>query len=176
MWPDADAAAKRRAMLPSLAVSVPRTGGGGASAAAAAIPTMERRDRSSLGRLVMPGAPSAIYGQTGTGSDRSGGAEADHSSRETRQASGSSNRSNRADSALQQPVFGGGTSDAVAMNTATDVERTGHSTRLRVVKRTSNAQTALLALKRRRIDQAVKLVMSEPNVRTNLREQVVPRR
>ena len=177
MWPDVDAAAKRRAMLPSLAVSVPRAGGGGASAAAA-IPTMERRDRSSLGRLVMPGAASAAHRQHVTGSDTSGNAQTVQSSRETVQATDCSNRSNRSVAALQQPavIGGGAATSAVSVNTATGPKRTGHSARVSVVKRTSNTHEAQLTLKRRRIDQAVKLVMSEPVVRTKHREQGVPAR
>ena len=155
-------------MLPSVPITMPRSSSG-ATPASAAIPTMERRDRSSLGRLVMPGsAPAAASGQRAAGSDMSVGAEVRRSSADTVQASSRSNQTDAANAELAVRA-GGAASSKKSLMRATDNKRAVGLATVGVVKRTSMTQRARLALKRKRIDQAVKLVMSEPVVRTKNR-------
>ena len=116
------------------------------STAARAIPTMERRDRSSLGRLVMPDTAAAATGRltadTGVVTAAPGGTRDTEKSVHVRQPAAD-------------------TSAAASYAAASD-RSSKLGVRPTIVKRTSNSRKAQLALKRRRIDYNVKLILSEP--------------
>jgi len=137
-------------MLPSVAVMVP------GRRLPQPIPTMERRDRSSLGRLVMPAldtsgsaVASQSAAQTETGHSRanmhvSDDTQASAERREVRKSA------TRGSAAVLRPAASQRTSKVVL------------GVKPVVVKRISNSRKAQLALRRRRMDHNVKLVLSEP--------------
>ncbi len=137
-------------MLPSVAIAVP------GRRLPQPIPTMERRDRSSLGRLIMrapdtseSAADSRSAAQTQTGRSLVN-AHASDSNQASAERPGVCQSAANGSAAVLRPAASQRTSK-VALG-VTPV----------VVKRISNARKAQLALRRRRMDHNVKLVLSEP--------------
>ena len=137
-------------MLPSIAVAVP------GRRLAQPIPTMERRDRNSLGRLVMPVADisgSAVAFRSATD------AQVGHS-RSNADAPGGTQGSKDIPG-MRQPAADSGA--AVSRSAASKgSSQAGLGVRPVILKRTSSSREAQLALKRRRMDHNVRLVLSEP--------------
>ena len=146
----ADAAAQRRAKLPSVAVAVP------SRRLAQPIPTMERRDRSSLGRLVMPEpdtSGSAVASQTAAK------AQSGHS-----RANEGAHRGPDVSKERHEARLPAASGSAAVPHPAASQRSSKADLGIRpvIVKRTSNSRKAQLALKHRRLDHKVKLVLSEP--------------
>ena len=135
-------------MLPSLAVTVP------GRRLSQPIPTMERRDRSSLGRLVMP-APDTSE----SAAERRSAAQP--KSKQVKIDASDETRASDKQPSVHQPTAS--SSAAVPQPAASHwMSKVALGVKPAVVKRISNSRKAQLALRRRRMDHNVKLVLSEP--------------
>ena len=149
----ADAAAQRRALLlPSVAVTVTR------NKTASAIPTMERRDRSSLGRLVMPDAAAAEAG--GPGSRGKSTVVQEAHANASIQTEGAAEAGEKF--AIARHLTANGKAALRQPAARSQHSKSNLGVRATNVKRSSHSHKAQLAMKRRRIDYNVKLVLSEP--------------